>query len=563
MKELPNNFIAEQSILNILLTNPSFLPTTILTLKENAFYHEPHKLIYQTLIELSEKGNPINLTSILTKLNDRNILKKIGGPKKLISIINYFDPFSNLENSIDSVNEQYLRRLVIELGKNLINWSSENTLSFEDILANLNDSLYKLNQKKELKKIYTATEIIDTIFEEIRSKKTKKDKFGYESSFKDLDAILQGFQPSDLIIISGRPSMGKTAFALNLAKNIVENYQIPLIIFSLEMSREQIMYRFISSDAKINNNRLKSKKMTSDEWKELSKSMKKIAELPIYINDNPNLTINDIRAQIQKIFLNNNENGLIIIDYLQLMKVPFKLENRVQEVSYLTRSLKILAKEFNIPIILLSQLSRNVESRINKRPMLSDLRESGCLGNPKQFSLTNYNSWNSEKILSFSKKIPFRIKGLKPTFLIFFQNGFKFQITANHKILSRQGWIKISQISTKTEICYFRKDQKSIELPSQKIFYQKVQHIQYHGIQFVYDKVIPIYHNYLLNNILFHNSIEQDADIVIMIYREDYYNENKLDTQITEFIVAKHRNGPLGTAKLLFSPSYTQFQNFK
>lgn len=461
------------------------------------------------------------------------------------------------------MNEQYLRRLVIELGKNLINWSSENTLSFEDILANLNDSLYKLNQKKELKKIYTATEIIDTIFEEIRSKKTKKDKFGYESSFKDLDAILQGFQPSDLIIISGRPSMGKTAFALNLAKNIVENYQIPLIIFSLEMSREQIMYRFISSDAKINNNRLKSKKMTSDEWKELSKSMKKIAELPIYINDNPNLTINDIRAQIQKIFLNNNENGLIIIDYLQLMKVPFKLENRVQEVSYLTRSLKILAKEFNIPIILLSQLSRNVESRINKRPMLSDLRESGCLGNPKQLSLTNYNSWNSEKILSFSKKIPFRIKGLKPTFLIFFQNGFKFQITANHKILSRQGWIKISQISTKTEICYFRKDQKSIELPSQKIFYQKVQHIQYHGIQFVYDKVIPIYHNYLLNNILFHNSIEQDADIVIMIYREDYYNENKLDTQITEFIVAKHRNGPLGTAKLLFSPSYTQFQNFK
>nr|AYO28230.1 replicative DNA helicase [Synura sphagnicola] len=562
MKELPNNFIAEQSILNILLTNPSFLPNTLLALQENAFYHEPHKLIYQILIELSEKGDPINLTSILTKLKDKNLLQKIGGPKKLISIINYFDPFSNLENSIDSVNEQYFRRLVIELGKNLINWSSENTLSFEDILSNLNNSLFKLNQKKELKKIYTATEIIDTIFEEIRSKETKKHKFGYESSFKDLDAILQGFQPSDLIIISGRPSMGKTAFSLNLAKNIVENYQIPLIIFSLEMSREQIMYRFISSDAKINNNRLKSKKMTSDEWKELSKSMKKIAELPIYVNDNPNLTINDIRAQIQKIFLNNNETGLIIIDYLQLMKVPFKLENRVQEVSYLTRSLKILAKEFNIPIILLSQLSRNVESRINKRPMLSDLRESGCLGNSNQL-LKTYASWNSEKIISYPNSIPFHIKGLKPTFLIFFQNGFQFQITANHKILSRQGWIKISQISTKTEICYFIKDPQSLKLTSENFFYQKVCHIAYQGIQFVYDKVIPVYHNYLLKNILFHNSIEQDADIVIMIYREDYYNENKLDTQITEFIVAKHRNGPLGTAKLIFSPSYTQFQNLK
>ena len=227
--------------------------------------------------------------------------------------------------------------------------------------------------------------------------------------------------------------MGKTAFSLNLGKNVVEKYNVPIVIFTLEMSRQQIIYRFISTASNINANRLKSGKMTSKEWKNLSISMKKISDLPIFIDDNPNLTLTDIRSKLRKIFTGNVQSGLVIIDYLQLMKLSSKLDNRVQEISYLTRSLKILAKEFQLPIIVLSQLSRNVESRTNKRPMLSDLRESG--------------------------------------------------------------------------------------------------------------------------------SIEQDADIVIMLYREEYYNDKNSDSQVTELIVAKHRNGPTGTAKLLFKPSVTSFTN--
>jgi replicative DNA helicase len=262
--------------------------------------------------------------------------------------------------------------------------------------------------------------------------KAKLKNSGFLSSFQELDSILQGFQKYDLIVIAGRPSMGKTAFSLNIGINIIKQYKIPLIIFSLEMSRQQIIYRLISTDSEINSNRLKSGKMNAWEWKLLSKSMKEISELPIFIDDDPNINISDIRSKIKKIIHENNKDCLVIIDYLQLMRVNKKFENRSQEISYVTRNLKILAREFKIPIVILSQLSRNLESRPNKRPMLSDLRDSG--------------------------------------------------------------------------------------------------------------------------------SIEQDADIVIMLYREDYYQDKKLEEQITEFIIAKHRNGPIGTAKLLFNPIYTNFK---
>jgi len=430
---LPNNFLAEQAILNILLTNSSLVKTALQNLKLESFYFEPHRLIYQIIIDLSEKNQSINLTSVITELENQGLLKKIGGIEKIVNIINRFEIFSELENYISLVNEKYLRRLLIELGKQIIIWGYTTSKDITELLDKTEQSIYNLNQQKISQKIYTAAEIIDDVFTELKLKIQKDKSSGLLTSFKDLDAIIQGFQNSDLIIVAGRPSMGKTAFSLNLGKNIVNIYNIPLIIFSLEMSRQQIIYRFISTNADINSNRLKSGKMNSKEWEALSNSMRNISELPIFIDDNPNLNLIEIRSKLRKILLEKNKKGIVIIDYLQLMKLNIKFENRSQEISYITRSLKILAKEFQIPIIVLSQLSRNVEARTNKRPMLSDLRESG--------------------------------------------------------------------------------------------------------------------------------SIEQDADIVIMLYREEYYTEKKNDLQITEFIVAKHRNGPIGTARLLFNANTTSFNN--
>jgi replicative DNA helicase len=376
---LPNNFLAEQAILNILLTNSSLVKTALQNLKLESFYFEPHRLIYQIIIDLSEKNQSINLTSVITELENQGLLKKIGGIEKIVNIINRFEIFSELENYISLVNEKYLRRLLIELGKQIIIWGYTTSKDITELLDKTEQSIYNLNQQKISQKIYTAAEIIDDVFTELKLKIQKDKSSGLLTSFKDLDAIIQGFQNSDLIIVAGRPSMGKTAFSLNLGKNIVNIYNIPLIIFSLEMSRQQIIYRFISTNADINSNRLKSGKMNSKEWEALSNSMRNISELPIFIDDNPNLNLIEIRSKLRKILLEKNKKGIVIIDYLQLMKLNIKFENRSQEISYITRSLKILAKEFQIPIIVLSQLSRNVEARTNKRPMLSDLRESGSI----------------------------------------------------------------------------------------------------------------------------------------------------------------------------------------
>jgi replicative DNA helicase len=430
---LPNNFLAEQAILNLLVTNPLLINEIILDLKPESFYFEPHKLIYETILEIYESNTAINLTNIITFLQDKNILNEIGGIQRIITIISGFENYSDLDNYVKQINDKYLRRLIIDIGKQIITWGYTTSEDLESILDKMEQSIFALNQQNLSQKIYSAAEIMDDVFTEMKSKIKKTTSPGLISSFKDLDSIIQGFQKSDLIIIAGRPSMGKTAFSLNIGKNIVEKYNVPVVIFTLEMSRQQIIYRFISTASNINANRLKSGKMTSIEWKNLGASMKKISELPIFIDDNPNLTLIDIRSKLRKIFTGNLKGGLVIIDYLQLMKLSSKLDNRVQEISYLTRSLKLLAKEFEVPIIVLSQLSRNVESRTNKRPMLSDLRESG--------------------------------------------------------------------------------------------------------------------------------SIEQDADIVIMLYREEYYSDKNSDAQITELIVAKHRNGPTGTAKLLFKPSITSFTN--
>jgi replicative DNA helicase len=433
LTSLPNNFLAEQGILNILLTNSILVKTAISLLKYNSFYFENHKMIFNVIVELDQENVSINLTTIITKLENKGILKEIGGIEKIINIINRFENFSDLEDYIKLVNEKYLRRLLIELGKQIIIWGYTTSLDINDILDKTEQAIYNLTQQKFLQQIYTSAEIVDDVFNELKSKIKKDKPSSLLTQFKDLDSIIQGFEKSDLIIIAGRPSMGKTAFSLSLGKNIVTNYNIPLIIFSLEMSRQQIIYRFLSTYSKINTNRLKSGKMSSKEWQILSNSMKSISLLPIYIDDNPNLNLVDLKSKIRKIFIDKTKRGFIIIDYLQLIKLNIKFENRSQEISYITRNLKILAKELEIPVIVLSQLSRTVETRINKRPMLSDLRESG--------------------------------------------------------------------------------------------------------------------------------SIEQDADIVIMLYREDYYNDNKNDEQITEFIVAKHRNGPIGTARLMFNPITTTFHN--
>ena len=242
----PTNPFAERAILNILITNgqdKSLLKESLPNIKIYSFYDESNKLIYQTICELFEKNLSVNLTSVLSDLSNKGTLKKVGGVEKIRSILNNFENSLNLAEYIRSVNDAYMRRLIINLANQYKIWGGDFSLNIDEILQKIEKSIFELSREKISPKIQMASEIVDEIYEDMRKKKNLD--FGLLTSYKDFDSIVQGFQKSDLIIIAGRPSMGKTAFSLNIGKNIVEKYDIPLVIFTLEMSRQQILYRFI------------------------------------------------------------------------------------------------------------------------------------------------------------------------------------------------------------------------------------------------------------------------------------------------------------------------------
>ena len=434
---LPHNFVAEKIVLSCLLINYEAIEITMKTVQPETFYFINHQEIYKAIIEMYRKKIPINVFSVNDFLKETGCLNKIGGTKVLLELLNQIPNLVYLEEYIQLIQDKFLRRALINLGYETINSAYITNIPLEKILNDFEKKSFALTNELTKEKQFATAELFSTVFLELKQKALKPDLPGVASGFYDLDSLTQGFQKSDLIILAGRPSMGKTAFVLNLTENILKQYKLPIIFFSLEMSKEQLIYRLLANETGISQTRLKLGNLYKEDWYELKKSIQEYSQLPFFIDDQPNLTTLNIRSRIKKILFEQNKVGLIIIDYLQLLlNSKSKSENRVQEISQITRTLKNIAKEFQIPIIALSQLSRNVENRVNKRPVLSDLRESG--------------------------------------------------------------------------------------------------------------------------------SIEQDADLVLMLYRESYYNQTRKTNEkisAAELIIAKHRNGPLGIINLLFQDDPTKFFN--
>jgi replicative DNA helicase len=433
-KYLPHNFLAEKSILSSLLINSETVELILQHLTVETFYFKNHQELYRSIIFLYQKKIPIDIFTLTSFLQDNGLLEKIGGLKILIDLVNQIPNVLYLEEYIRLLQDKFLRRTLIKLGYQIVNSSYITNIPLENILNDLEKKLFNITNQTNNPSLSTSAELLAKVFFDLKQKSLKEKLPGLESGFKNLDLITYGFQPSDLIIIAGRPGMGKTAFCLNILTSIVKTYKLPVVFFSLEMGKEQLMYRVLSNETEIPNTNLKTGNISKEEWIKLSNAIKKFSSLPIFIDDTTNISIQTIRVQLKKILFEQTKIGLVIIDYLQLMQnSKSKIENRVQELSQITRSLKSIAREFNIPVIALSQLSRNVETRINKRPLLSDLRESG--------------------------------------------------------------------------------------------------------------------------------SIEQDADLVLMLFRENYYNFKKEQEDLAEIIVAKHRNGPIGTIQLKFNAEFIKFSN--
>ncbi|BDE17597.1 replication helicase subunit (chloroplast) [Galdieria partita] len=578
----PQNVAAEELLLGSILLEPDNFAQVSSNLPIEAFYITAHQKIYKIILNLYLEGKNPDLTTVAAVLHDLNLLEEIGGLNKLKKMVEQTISTYNIEQYAALIKEKYLRRCLIDSGREITSLGFDFNSRIEHLFFKAEQSLFKVIQKKVSNDLLPVSDILLDTFLDLENRLNNNKLNGLSSGFEDLDSMTQGFQKSDLIIIAGRPSMGKTAFALNIGFNVCNKENIPVAIFSLEMSKQQILYRILSYKTSISLTKLRSGRLSSDEWKVINHALKELYNLELYIDDTNYCSINEIRSKIKRLFSKKNNLGLIIIDYLQLMESHNKFNNRVQELSQITRSLKNLAKEFNTPILVLSQLSRAVESRLNKRPLLSDLRESGCIEqntiliNSKldktlivdslyKNKITNYQIYvlnNKKKIITTYSINNINFTGSKYTYQILCEGGLYIRLTSNHKILTNNGWKRTDTITPKDKI-YYICHSNLYDISTQSILKLiSVISIIYYSKQNVYDLEIIEYKNFIANYFIVHNSIEQDADLVLMLYRQDYYNSNGIDDNICEIIITKQRNGPIGTIKLKFDATTTQFSTF-
>lgn len=438
----PHDIEAEQAVIGSMLTDKDAVMMAVEKLHPESFYRDDNKEIFEAIVNLYNRSEPIDIVTVKDELTSMGLFDKVGGLEYLVMLPDKVPTTANVEKYINIVEEKATLRALIKTANEIIELGYDQTEDVEDIMESSEKKIFDIIQKNNQKSYTPIKDVLIESFtklEELYNQKTRIT--GVPTGFIELDYKTAGLHGSDLVLIAARPAMGKTAFALNIAQNVALRANTPVAIFSLEMSKKQLVQRLLCSEAEVDTQRLKTGNMQAKDWEKLAVAMSSFSEAPIYIDDTAGCTITDIRAKCRRLAMAEKNLGLIVIDYLQLIEGTGR-EDRMQQISSISRGLKILAKELNVPIISLSQLSRAVESRTDKRPMLSDLRESG--------------------------------------------------------------------------------------------------------------------------------SIEQDADIVMFIYRDEYYkNANDEEEQAekaankgeAEIIIAKHRNGPVGTVKLLFQGSITKFKN--
>lgn len=433
----PNDIEAEQAVLGSMLTDKDAVVSAIEILKPEDFYREDNKAIYGAILNLYNRAEPVDIITLKAELVSIGKFDVVGGLEYLATLPDMAPTSANIDKYIKIVEEKSMLRNLIQTANQIISLGYDPTQEVESIMDEAEKKIFNVMQKRNQKGYTPIKEVLVDTFEQLEKLYNQKQHItGVPTGFSDLDYKTAGLHESDLILIAARPAMGKTAFALNLATNAALRAKVPVAIFSLEMSKEQLVNRVLCSEAMVDSNKVRTGKVDDEDWVKLAGALGPLSESSIYIDDTPGISIMEIRAKCRKLKLEKNI-GLVVIDYLQLVTGSNAKRggSREQEISEISRSLKILAKEINVPVIALSQLSRAAEQRPDHRPMLSDLRESGA--------------------------------------------------------------------------------------------------------------------------------IEQDADIVMFLYRDDYYNPESEKKNIAEVILAKHRAGSTGTVELLWLGNYTKFANIE
>ena len=431
----PHDIEAEQAVLGSCLTDKDAVMEAVAKLKPESFYREDSKLIFEAIFNLYNRSEPIDLVTVKDELTSMGSFENIGGYEYLATLPDKVPTTTNVQKYIEIVEEKNTLRNLIKTANEIIELGYNPTEDVDDIMAGAEKKIFDIIQKKNQKSYTPIKDVLIDSFTKLEELYNQKSRItGVPTGFADLDDKTAGLHGSDLILIAARPAMGKTAFALNIAAHAAIRENVPVAVFNLEMSKDQLVNRMLCMEAMVDSNKVMTGKLDEDDWSKLAGVVGPMSDAGIYIDDTPGISITEIRTKCRKLKM-EKDIGLIVIDYIQLIQGSGSRKNgsREQEIAEISRSLKILAKELNVPVIALSQLSRAVESRPDHRPMLSDLRESG--------------------------------------------------------------------------------------------------------------------------------SIEQDADIVMFLYRDDYYNPDSEEKDISEVIIAKHRAGSTGTIKLLWMGNYTKFVN--
>jgi replicative DNA helicase len=619
-KVQPQALPLEEAVLGALMLDKDALPIVLDILRPESFYSEAHKAIYQAMLDLFQHSQPVDLLTVTEELRKAGELETVGGPYYLVELTNRVASAANIEYHARIIAQKHIQRELIRVSTQVIQDAYKDTTDVFDLLDDAEKGLFAITQQNLSRGVESMGALATKALKLIESLKDKEDGLtGIPTGFASLDRLTSGWQRSDLIILAARPGMGKTSLVLAMARNAAMDFQKGVAVFSLEMSNVQLVQRLISLEAEITGSKLRNGQLQEYEWQQLHSAIEKLSEAPIYIDDTPGINIFELRAKSRRLKM-QHDIQLIIIDYLQLMSGGSDNQrgNREQEVSAISRALKGMAKELDVPVIALSQLSRAVEVRGGtKRPQLSDLRESGCLTADTLIfnaltgdrvpigELAKKNNWKDIEVLALNDQFKLESRpisnvfysGDKKVFELKTRTGRTIKASANHPFLKLEGWSALEDLNVGDRIAvprvlnteyYIQKStasyktavsrhlaskaaQTSTEIDLQPlaesdVLWDEIISITELGVEPVYDITVPGLHNFVAENIIVHNSIEQDADIVGFIYRPEYYQiledeEGQSLKGIGEVIIAKHRNGALDTVKLRFIDQFAKFAN--
>jgi replicative DNA helicase len=461
----PQNLEAEESVLGAMLLSPGAIGAVSEVLDASDFYRESHAKAYRAALALYAKGEPVDAITLVDELEERGELEDVGGRVRLHELAALVPATANAAHYARIVREMATLRGLIAAGQQIAQLGWERPGETQMLVDRAEQVVFELSQSRVSTEFSHIEDLLKESFERITALyEAGADVTGVPSGFRDLDRLTSGFQPGNLIIVAARPSMGKSALGLCIAANLALRSETPVALFTLEMSKAEVTQRLLCSEAKVESQRLRTGKLAQDDWPRLVAAGDKLMKAPIYVDDTGSITMMEIRSKARRLKTREPNLGLIIVDYLQLMTSGTTAENRVQEVSQISRSLKVLARDLDVPILAMSQLSRAVEQRHDKRPILSDLRESGCLAGESRVFLPDYGIYrpirelvgrSGFRVLAVNPetwRLEARVvtnafsTGRKPVYRLRTRLGRTIRATGNHKFLSFSGWRRLDDL---------------------------------------------------------------------------------------------------------------------